>query len=496
MPIALPNLDDRTFADLTAELRSLIPRYDRNWTNHNPPDPGIMLTELFAWLGETVLYRMNRVPDRTYRAFLDLIGVQPAAAQAIITFEVHLAKDDLPSGFIIPRGCEVAARDELSGGELLFETSMQTPASAGHWDEDRGLWVFKAPVIHTVQVENEFLGVSDGRAGQEFSLRQPPVSLVIEDVLFEGNPKITVEKEGLSASWVYQQDLLDSVPADRHFTLARLDGIVRFGDGTRGMIPEKDSKITCTYRRIGGSRGNVGARQIKVLKDAVTVMHIDPSVVITVFNEQPAAGGVDGETLDELMASGLRMIQKQYRAVSIQDFEALAKEAAPGKIARVQVAPDRNLESTTPEAEGHVSLIVLLKSDEVAGQRATNREIMHYLDERRLITTILHVVAPTYTTLKIENTVQARPGANTGTVKEEVSAAITRFLDPHEGWEDGKGWPFGRAVYRSELYALIEGVKGVDYVEALTLNGDATSSAVLIGTQDLVSLEELKLTVL
>jgi hypothetical protein len=76
MSLPLPNLDDRTFADLVAEGRALIPRYAPQWTNYNPSDPGITLLELLAWLTEQLLYRINHIPQERYDVFLNLIGVE------------------------------------------------------------------------------------------------------------------------------------------------------------------------------------------------------------------------------------------------------------------------------------------------------------------------------------------------------------------------------------------------------------------------------------
>lgn len=73
MPIKLPNLDDRTFADLVAEAHTLIPVHAPKWTNHNESDPGITLVELFAHLTEMQIYRLNRVTDANVCAFLKLI---------------------------------------------------------------------------------------------------------------------------------------------------------------------------------------------------------------------------------------------------------------------------------------------------------------------------------------------------------------------------------------------------------------------------------------
>ncbi len=74
MPIPLPNLDDRTYADLTAEAQALIPSVYPTWTNHNPSDPGIVVVELLAWLTETVLYQLNEIPEQNVKTFLDLLG--------------------------------------------------------------------------------------------------------------------------------------------------------------------------------------------------------------------------------------------------------------------------------------------------------------------------------------------------------------------------------------------------------------------------------------
>ena len=77
MSIPIPDLDDRSFDDLMKEALSLIPIYNKEWTNHNPTDPGITLLELFAWLCEMVIYRVNRVPDESYINFLKLLAGAP-----------------------------------------------------------------------------------------------------------------------------------------------------------------------------------------------------------------------------------------------------------------------------------------------------------------------------------------------------------------------------------------------------------------------------------
>src|ERR1051326_7696840 len=98
MPLQAPNLDDRTYADLVAEAKTLIPRYNPEWTDFNESDPGITLLELFAWMTEILIYRLNQVPEKNYIRFLQLLGINPYPAEparADLTFK--LARNDIDS---------------------------------------------------------------------------------------------------------------------------------------------------------------------------------------------------------------------------------------------------------------------------------------------------------------------------------------------------------------------------------------------------------------
>src|SRR5690348_693935 len=83
MPIPLPSLDDRSFADLTGEARALIPALLPEWTDHNPSDPGVALVELFAWLTEMLLYQVDQVPDTHVEKFLALLGAPRASGASL-----------------------------------------------------------------------------------------------------------------------------------------------------------------------------------------------------------------------------------------------------------------------------------------------------------------------------------------------------------------------------------------------------------------------------
>ncbi|MGK0343994.1 MAG: hypothetical protein ACI855_000048, partial [Myxococcota bacterium] len=97
MPIKPPNLDDRRYKDIVDEARTLIPQYTPEWTNLGDADPGMTLVQLFAWMTEMTIYRLNRVPDKTYIHFLNFIGEERRQAQPSVvplTFDLRAANTD------------------------------------------------------------------------------------------------------------------------------------------------------------------------------------------------------------------------------------------------------------------------------------------------------------------------------------------------------------------------------------------------------------------
>lgn len=87
-----PRLDDRAYDDLVTELVARIPAHTPEWTNPRPGDPGRTLIELFAWLGDALLYRANLIPERQRLTFLRLLGIplRPARpARGVVTVSLR-----------------------------------------------------------------------------------------------------------------------------------------------------------------------------------------------------------------------------------------------------------------------------------------------------------------------------------------------------------------------------------------------------------------------
>jgi Baseplate J-like protein len=141
MPLTAPVIDDRNYDSIVSEARSLIPRYTPEWTDHNESDPGITLIELFAWMTEMLIYRLNQVPELNYVKFLQLLGIElTPAAPAHVDLTFSIAPTAATPVVIVPLGTQVA----VSGASppLVFET-------------DRALNALRAPIV-AVRVFDSF----------------------------------------------------------------------------------------------------------------------------------------------------------------------------------------------------------------------------------------------------------------------------------------------------------------------------------------------------
>jgi predicted phage baseplate assembly protein len=124
MPLPTQPLDDRSFQDLVDEAKRRIPLYCPEWTDHNVSDPGVTLIELFAWMVDILLYRVNQVPMRHYIELLNLLGIQlepPQAASVPVTFYLSAPQTQV---ITVPRGTATST-SRAGGGEAVVFTTGQ-----------------------------------------------------------------------------------------------------------------------------------------------------------------------------------------------------------------------------------------------------------------------------------------------------------------------------------------------------------------------------------
>lgn len=597
-----PKLDDKTFAELVEEAKALIPVYAPEWTDHNIHDPGITFVELFAWLIEMQIYRLDRVTEKNKRKFLKLLGIKPrhvTAAKVDVTFSLNT----YPNTIFVPKGTKVAAKDVETGESIVFEVAYDihvvpvklervisqiweeirdnTEANMldGHfyhafgeraeegsmlylgfnaaeefpheeidlmvslyegdlvekvkrgeeepeiippvevrWEytkakakdeksakcvdwaplelitdetlsftnsgrisfkvptdvvkckvppcEEEKYWVRcrvkKAgydipPRIDTIRlntvpttqgktVTNEPLGFSTGLPNQTFFFQHKPI--------LAGSQDITI----LDKKWKEVDDFDASGPEDCHYVIDHDNGELIFGDGVHGLIPPKTNIMVTTYRFGGGEEGNIKAGAINLILDVD-----EERKNLRVTNKLPASGGKEKETLEEAIIRARKYLREPYRAVTSKDYEYIAK-ATPGlRVKRAKAIPDKR--------KGSVTVVVVPEStlDKPKPSEEFLMAVYRYLDKRRLITTEVYVKEPEYVEVTVNAKVKIKRGYESDTVRHRIENRLKQFLHPFKGGPEGDGWQFGRSVFKSEIYELIDGIEGVDRVQELNM---------------------------
>ncbi|MGE5721637.1 MAG: baseplate J/gp47 family protein [Sphingomonadales bacterium] len=470
MPIPLPRLDDRNFADLVsdglAQARASCP----DWTDHSPGDPGVTLIEVFAFLTEALLYRLNRVPAKLQLALLNLAGVTlrpPTAAVVGLTFSRQQDGDD---PIAVPAGTRVATRD----GSVTFVLPAGVALKAG----DKSV---QAEALHCELVEGELLGTGNGVAGLGLAIARPPVIASTPDGL---DFVLGVEVDGDTAKsgrplrsfdgrtfelWQEVADFAGSGADDRVYRLDRASGAVQFGPSAgagagTGAIPAAGRQIRAWYRRGGGKAGNVAADTLVSIKGG-------PEGV-EVTNPERAAGGTDAETIEALVQRAPGAISSLRVVVTARDYEQVILETggfaralsyaqaqvwrhAPPGVVEVAVVP---LIDTTSLADGAVTAdVVVAHRVEALRQRALDA-----LEQRRPLGVGVAVawaqVRPVSVSARIVIGAEADPVAVERGIRRRINGLFSPLYD----------LPFGRQLRASEVYERILDEPGVRYADQLT----------------------------
>jgi hypothetical protein len=547
MPIALPNLDDRRWADLVDEGRSLIPVYSPAWTDFNPSDPGITLLELFAFIAEMDIYQINRIPDRHKRKFLELIGLAPAGpkpARTVLTFT--LASGEVARN--IPQGTEY----EFGDAKLRFRTLTPIAVAPGSLlaiqaadalylgfteplpkDAALSLYVsFEAGQRSALDLRWEYfngqgwwssLQWCDGtcaftRNGEvritgpgtmrKLALKKgadplyyirvstsagqaPEVGSVLfnavpaeqarlmsavpvatgtgapfQAVILPGAPVVESSlalsslEAGIARVWERRPSLDASSPADAHFELDARTGKIAFGDGRTGRALPAGAALSATYSITAGKNGNLDAGAVALGTPGMTV-----KAAIA------ASGGADAESLPDAIARAVVEREAPARAVTLADYEALARYTPGVDLARVTARANIHPGLGCINAFGVVTVLVVPNTPGLTPrpEAALRDRILQYLNTRRMIGTRVEVAGPTYLEITVRATVKSFPGQDVARLKGAVVAALNRFFDPLTGGPGGNGWPFGRDIYLTEVLEIVAGAPGVDHVLSMDL---------------------------
>ena len=205
-----------------------------------------------------------------------------------------------------------------------------------------------------------------------------------------------------------------------------------------------------------------------------------------------ASGGETTEKLEEAKNLARKDMKMVYRAVTSADYEHLAMNTPEVEVARAKAIPRYHPSQGDSEVPGVVTVVVVPDSSSANIKPMPSasflKSVYRHLDEHRLLTTELFVIPSEYIEVSVEATVVIKPKYVENKVEERVREKLENFLHPISGGVNQKGWPFGRSVYISELYKIIDRVEGVDYVKTVTLkkNGEKQEGDIKISAHDLV----------
>lgn len=347
-------------------------------------------------------------------------------------------------------------------------------------------WGGSVPVTQAQIIYNQFLGVSDGEPGQQFRLldliRLEDEHKSILDRMSHETLIVQEAEDGPKVAWEEKPDFADSGANDQHYTLDSSTGTLRFGVAVRqpngtlrqyGAIPPKGAQLWFSqYRYGGGVSGNVQARQLNTLKTAIPYIN-------KVTNLKAAKGGLDTQSIDDMIINAPKLLRAKERAVTEEDFVFLTEREFGHIAGRVMCLQTRPSEATQ-EQTGTVFILVIprmndeyaygyLSPDQLSIADVHLNQIEAFLDSRRMLTTWLKIKPPTYHWVRVKVYVQRNPEVDADLVEQAIQTKLYQYINPLVGGVDGDGWPLGRDVYESDIYQCLQNVPGLRFIERVEL---------------------------
>lgn len=231
---------------------------------------------------------------------------------------------------------------------------------------------------------------------------------------------------------------------------------IHFGDGERGMVPRETDLLNISYITTMAEEGRVGENSITVLDNPI---YDDKGKYIEflVNNLRSSVGGSKSQTSREIKELAPGAIKAQNRAVTLNDFENLAKLVDGVADAK---AYDINI---NPSCLHHEVIVRIIPVDEEGDIEALRSNVYDYLYQRMIPPTNLQVVTPSYITQDISINVKKLDSITEDRLTYIIQQAVVSYFD-------GRSNSIGETFYPSDLSAIIRGLEGVRTVTSITPN--------------------------
>jgi predicted phage baseplate assembly protein len=390
------------------------------------------------------------VERRSVLLLLRLIGYElqaPVASTAVLRLTFNAPAAGQPTTVTIPQGAQFATKGAQSPAQMFEYLGPDLTVDLA---SDRvtvgadGKSVYDAlPVRHSRLAPTAVLGSATGEPNQAFALAQSPAIL---DTL-----SVEVDEGAGFVGWNRRDNLLYHIAGDGSVTLSgpndpdyyvQVDenGVawVVFGDGVYGRRPTPGAaNVRATYRVGGGAVGNVGSNAIIDKKTAIPGLN-------AVANPLPAVGGADGESIEHAVSFGPLSFRSSGRAVTLNDYVALAQQAGGVAKVRAQTSGFNRVDLyVAPEGQGAGPAPDDLK-----------RRLVAFFADKRMVGTEVFIRDPTLVPIDIAASVIVAHNHDPTAVQIQSSNAIAQLVA-------FANVDFGQDLFLSKVYEALEALDGV-----------------------------------
>lgn len=329
---------NRDYASIREDLLSRASETIPEWTSREATDFGMVFVDLWAYLGDTLHYYLDRVAQEAFletatqrssvlalSSLLDYKaeGVNNSTTSVYINPAESICTDENP--VLIPRYTRMIGKSSYDNSDVVFLTS--TPIAinvSGTTVPGYVTYSKSAGNILLRLIEGELYTESyssTNGSNQQIILNQPNVvSNSITVTVNEGT-------NGSSVSYSQISRLIDATSTDLVYS-TRLTSddytILTFGNNANGKVPTTNSVITVTYRTSRGAEGNVSANTITYFESLNPNEGADYDGIVVIPNATKALGGTDPESIEILRKNITASFRSQDRAVSLTDYQDLS----------------------------------------------------------------------------------------------------------------------------------------------------------------------------
>lgn len=427
----------RTYDQISKEIRESIPELAPNWTSHGSDEPGIAILDILAGVSDALFFYIDRqaresflstavLPESVHR-LAHMLFYRPKrwyAAQGNIVLQIQRADENnsafRENGFFLPALTQLKSE---GGFDIITLEPVNIPPDFVGQDSISVLQGTYKTFTFTMTPEN-FSGVL------------LPAENIAEQ-LFE----VFVDGEKWFDAYNYPLD--SNINKFYYVTRSSKGRYMLSFRQTRGKVPPYGSTIEVRYLATDAQSypANLIRTEAATLPENISWNHTD------------LTNASLPETLEQIADRAPASLNTSDRAVTRNDYKQLAKQLPNVKdiYVRKNKIGWNTVEIFVATQDGDAPSVELLTL------------VREFFQERNNLITSVRTYPAIFRRFVLSITVKPLPEFNPLPVVESVRRELNEFLSY-------KNMNFGKAIRISDVYALVESVRGVDYSNLVALH--------------------------